>query len=377
MRLAAILFKLNTICTLFFLTSGTLQAQWGYTFVDNLVSATHPNGCSDSFVTGPPDQKTWVNLNNGDITTAMFGSAWLDDGAGGDELVVHTAFHTDSYTMRLILQGGGFSAPHTVNTSDWSNPGGVNWNYSFRNGCSTGFLWLQEYILPLDFDTDFGINGSTGVIGVEITFVGSAGAPDFAGIYVTDEAITPPPLPIKLISFKGGNKDDYNLLQWKTASEINNDYFSVERSDDGVEFIEIRKVQGAGNSNSIMKYDYRDQDFSNNIQYYRLKQVDFNGTYTYSSTIALTNEIDPFTVSNIYPNPSENVFNYDIYSISEDLISIEIINHIGLVVKKKDFNLSKGNTTITFDLIELPKGIYATKLYNMNSLLHQTTIVKK
>lgn len=85
------------------------------------------------------------------------------------------------------------------------------------------------------------------------------------------------PLPIELISFDGYNKSNNNILTWSTASENNNDYFTVERSEDGVSWDIIYTVDGAGNSQSKINYSLVDNSYREVINYYRLKQVDYDG----------------------------------------------------------------------------------------------------
>jgi hypothetical protein len=101
---------------------------------------------------------------------------------------------------------------------------------------------------------------------------------------------TPPvPLPIELISFEGISKNTYNYLFWKTASEYNNDYFTIEKTLDGINFTPIANINGAGNSNMVLNYDYIDYNIINTITYYRLKQTDYDGKYEYSNIIGLDN----------------------------------------------------------------------------------------
>ena len=94
-------------------------------------------------------------------------------------------------------------------------------------------------------------------------------------------------LPIELISFTGESYVDYNLIKWVTASEINNDYFTIERSLDGINFITLNNVDGAGTSTSIRNYSLSDYQ-PNDITYYRLRQTDFNGDNKTSEIIAVT-----------------------------------------------------------------------------------------
>jgi hypothetical protein len=96
-------------------------------------------------------------------------------------------------------------------------------------------------------------------------------------------------LPIELMSFEGTKRDDYNLLKWSTASEHNNDYFLLERSEDGTNWVSINSTDGVGNSNTKMDYSFRDFTFTNSLNYYRLSQVDFDGASETFNIISIDN----------------------------------------------------------------------------------------
>jgi hypothetical protein len=96
-------------------------------------------------------------------------------------------------------------------------------------------------------------------------------------------------LPVSLTSFEVIAVDNSNELSWTTASETNNDYFIVEYSTDGKNWKGIQKVQGAGNSNSENTYLTTHRDFENEINYYRLKQVDYNGAINTHNIISIDN----------------------------------------------------------------------------------------
>jgi hypothetical protein len=86
------------------------------------------------------------------------------------------------------------------------------------------------------------------------------------------------PLPIELLSFKGRDRNQYNELIWQTATERNNDYFTLEYSADGVNWITIATVNGVGNSNAKLTYTLKDYHFKRkNVNYYRLTQTDYDG----------------------------------------------------------------------------------------------------
>ena len=101
----------------------------------------------------------------------------------------------------------------------------------------------------------------------------------------------PVSLPIELLYFQAEVNERYNHLTWSTASEDNNDYFNIEKTQDGVIFNNIATVNGAGNSNTQLNYEYDDFEIMDNICYYRLKQTDYDGKFKYHNLISVDNRI--------------------------------------------------------------------------------------
>lgn len=158
----------------------------------------------------------------------------------------------------------------------------------FDLGSGTPFNFLQIFDY---FSIDLYTTGDTGPIG-EISIGYS--------VFLILNSNNPPglvigstycdcmgPLPVELISFSAQHKYTHNEIKWETASETNNDYFSLEVSNDGINYKEIEKVKGAGNSNQPIKYSVKDYDIQEGVVYYRLKQVDFNGNSETFSPVAL------------------------------------------------------------------------------------------
>jgi len=106
-------------------------------------------------------------------------------------------------------------------------------------------------------------------------------------------------LPIELVDFKGTNKDTHNNINWTTATETRNDKFEIERSADGVNWYTISSLKGAGTVSTPSFYEYKDYTFENSINYYRLKQIDFDKTYSYSKVIFISNITKPSTLIKI------------------------------------------------------------------------------
>lgn len=114
------------------------------------------------------------------------------------------------------------------------------------------------------------------------------------------------PLPVTLLSFSAERKDEANVtLLWQTSEEVNNDYFQVERTvNSSAGFQIVGSVKGTDSSKSTVKYQITDVNKNSGYTYYRLKQVDLNGTYEYSSIVAVKGSKMPFSVA-AFPNPSQ------------------------------------------------------------------------
>jgi len=167
------------------------QTLSGYSISDFLVSAVHPNGCTDLYVTGPPDDLTWVNFSSNTVMTGSFGSTWTN--LPGQELLLETSYHPSNYNVRLLLSTGLYSATHIVQEIDWTIIADTTWTHLYNN-CLVGNFTAPRCILPLDFISDFGLNNTDIVIGIEITFLSTIGAPDLAGVYI----VSTPPLDLNL-----------------------------------------------------------------------------------------------------------------------------------------------------------------------------------
>lgn len=165
-------------------------------------------------------------------------------------------------------------------------------------------------------------------------------------------------LPVELIHFDGFRKNEINIINWKTLSETNNDFFILERSEDGENYYEIAKVKGAGTSNIENTYTYNDYNTKSNTEYYRLKQVDFDGSYYYSNPIAISdNDISEIFLLNIYPNPASNEFYLDFLSNSNDDIVITITDMFGKKLKSIEQNLSIGNNKLVVSTDKIDSGV--------------------
>lgn len=180
--------------------------------------------------------------------------------------------------------------------------------------------------------------------------------------------VTPSPLPVELLSFSGTIVSSGVLLQWKTAAEVNNDYFIVEKSVDGRGFTDIAKVNGHGTTASAHKYEYLDTRVGSGKTYYRLRQVDFDDTYTYSYVIVVDYETQ-FSFA-VYPNPVNGTeVTVEIKGIpDDDELTITLLDQLGKVqsmVLVKPDKLT-GSATSQLSVENLASGVYYLKVGNSN-----------
>lgn len=176
-------------------------------------------------------------------------------------------------------------------------------------------------------------------------------------------------LPIELLSFTAEAVNNNVILNWQTATEINNDFFTIERSKDAVTWEEILTKSGAGNSNSVTNYDDIDYHPLIGISYYRLKQTDYDGKTSYSNIEAVNFEnID----INIYPNPANDHLNINISNDENNgLITLKIIDVAGKIVLKN--NINKSNK---IDISFLAKGVYHAQLSYSSILYNQKIVIQ-
>ena len=169
-------------------------------------------------------------------------------------------------------------------------------------------------------------------------------------------------------------------LSWQTQSEINNDYFVIERSRNGIDWEYVQELLGAGNSSILIDYSYIDDDPYDGISYYRLKQVDFDGRFSYSFVRSVdlnginrsTNELL------IYPNPATNLINFQFDKFIKDELILTVYTIQGQLVfnEKVYLNNGQGIYSIT-DLSVLGAGSYVVSISDQNAIhIRQLFVVK-
>ncbi|HWY13023.1 MAG TPA: T9SS type A sorting domain-containing protein [Bacteroidia bacterium] len=166
------------------------------------------------------------------------------------------------------------------------------------------------------------------------------------------------PLPIELTNFTNNCKGNSVELNWTTATEKDNDYFTVEKSKDAYNFFEIGRVKGAGNSNSLLKYEFTDANLQTEVSYYRIKQTDFDKSFTYSQILSSEKCKPVYDVQfDIFPNPSNDQLKINSNVFSAKII---IVNALGKIIYES--NTEYYGTSL--DVSQFENGLYFVQMIN-------------
>ena len=253
---------------------------------------------------------------------------------------------------------------------------------------TTNFTWLentwQQAIIKVDLDTHvaefwFGnSNPLTMVYTWDWTRGGSItnriDANDFFGATANDEMYMdnyyfgsdmPVVVPVELSAFTA-NVDNRNVvLNWTTESELNNQGFEIERKTAESQFVAIGHVQGNGTTTERKEYSFTDASVEAGQYFYRLKQVDYNGSFEYSNEVFAEVIAPPaeFVLAQNYPNPFNPTTSIDFSLAEPTFVKLAVYNLLGEVVEVlKNETLNAGSYNVTFDAASLPSGMYLYKI---------------
>jgi uncharacterized repeat protein (TIGR01451 family) len=167
-------------------------------------------------------------------------------------------------------------------------------------------------------------------------------------------------LPLQLLSFTAQRNNATNLLKWSTADEINTDHFEIQRSSNGKDFSAIGSVQSLNNGKITNNYQYTDNSPLKGVNFYRLKMVDKDGKYSYSS-IKSINNASSFDVT-VYPNPVKNDLVLDFISEKNLDMQLQIVNAEGRMIFSGKITVAAGESKQTINASTFSTGSYFIKL---------------
>jgi hypothetical protein len=214
------------------------------------------------------------------------------------------------------------------------------------------------------------IDIATSTVSTTANILAASGLTMFSDFVGKDEDA---PLPVSLLYLRSTCYQEGITVYWATASEINNDYFTLERSEDGYSWTKIAQIKGNGNTNAVFNYVYKDLSAQSYTQYfYRLKQTDYDGTTVLLSTIAEScDAIDNmFEIITVFQN--EHILNIHFRIPYDDDIIIELIDMLGKPLYiGKSYNY-KGFAEHAIDINNLTKNsIYMIRLSNRNESIYR------
>ena len=185
------------------------------------------------------------------------------------------------------------------------------------------------------------------------------------------------PLPISLGSFYGFANGDFNAIKWKTLSEENTKEFIIERSSDNKNYHKIAKSDAAGNSNSIIEYEIKD-DSPLMSSYYRLRTIDNDGSFSLSNTIIVNrDEASGLEITQLFPNPSAGLFTVLFRTNLSDEYNVVVTDMVGVTLFSEQVSASNGENEISIDVRDLPSGSYLLMVSNQYERVVKRIIIKR
>ena len=258
--------------------------------------------------------------------------------ATGATLAVSSGFQTTTYNHELIYGA-------SIGASGNLTKGGT---FTLRSGANNNIIEDKNAAGTGSFDANF-TSASGNWIAQMATFISTSS--NFL-------------LPVDFSSFRGQCENDQIVLDWSTANEMNNDYFTIEKSSDENSWISAGTVKSKGNSSTSQYYSFVPDNNTDGLSYYRIKQTDFDGKSKYSQVISVRSCGEPQKAIEIYPNPTNGVtLSGKINVKATQPWSIVVYDKLGNVILRSALN--QAIFTIYFPHTLRP-GVYYASLYSGN-----------
>ena len=187
-------------------------------------------------------------------------------------------------------------------------------------------------------------------------------------------------LPIDLVSFDVKIEKGVSLIKWSTATEISNEGFEIQRSVDGKSYRKLAWINGQGNSNELLDYNFEDSSIQPNTHYYyRLKQIDYDGRSSLSDVVSvISTDGQGIILHDIAPNPvSSDELSLNVSSGIEEQLTLNIFDALGRLVQEQIVNVTEGTNTINLNVEALSNGSYFLKLNGKNNSSYKKMVVAK
>ncbi len=293
---------------------------------------------------------TFGNAVSANYIAKWNGSAWSSLGTGTNNFVeALTVYNSELYI------GGWFTAVNCNPASRIAKWDGTNW-WTLGAGLNNWVFTIAAY------NSEIYAGG----------FFFNSGGPDVN--YIARFTVT---LPVGLLSFTGKNNGNENVFEWITASEVNNDRFTIEKSTDGINFSEIGNVKGKEQPSATNHYRFIEFGPSPGMSYYRLRQTDYDGVSVYSNVISLNTESGKKLTAEIYPMPVVNDLNFVVASDEYSELNIEVTDIRGKILMHDKTIASMGINSYSLPARSLSPGMYFLKINEKGNSCSQVKFIKE
>ncbi|MBR3947576.1 MAG: T9SS type A sorting domain-containing protein, partial [Bacteroidales bacterium] len=340
---------------------GTIEA----TVVNNTdegIKARFNNASDDGhgYTTEAPDNyPRWWNINDmcGDDNENRFDHVsnfeyWKVEGISGDTKLTSPTLKVDATTAGAHFHDGSQQNAEAINAAAhydcWKNMGG---SANVENGGNTITI--------------------SGMNDIKYTRSGA-----FDGIITLGSVAENVVLPIELLSFTATCDGKSALVEWTTATERNNDYFVLERSDDAINFTEVARVAGAGNSIAPIDYSYTDYGIHGGDNYYRLVQVDYDGTRAVSEVVVVncieTAAGEPDVQA--YPNPFDGELTLELDNFDNRPARIDVYDMLGKLIYTDKVASPQNYYETVLNLSNLPPATYTVRVSTADFVINKKVV---
>lgn len=318
-----------------------------------------------------------IGAENADAVEFYFGNgANFDNTTAAPSTPVMSIKFGVNTPSSLIIQGSSQLATQFLTVTLFIN--NDNRSMTYNDGTRSGAVAAKKYDLYVGtalISNDVSVNNTLGNLSqFKILTKNITGSPtlDFDNFIIKNDFVV---LPIELIFFKAQHSGNQQVaLTWATATEINSDFFVVERSRNAIDYTEISKINAVGNSSKTVNYQFVDESPLFGTNYYRLKQVDKDGEEQIfrPQSVIISDEKIPFGV---FPNPTNT---------SEFYVKVEDVDEATLVLfdlHGKNINFERISVTQTLVKIipssVLPEGTYLLKVKTFGDIKEHKLVVSK
>ena len=296
-----------------------------------------------------------INANGASVATSSGTPGDAGGGGGGGGTIFIYSYSATVTGLTLNANGGNGGSQNLNNGGEVEGNGG---------GGGGGYISTTNPVL-LTRNVNGGTYGTTNAPPM-VNFTANGATSGGAGTIVnnpTNPYTTPTALPIELKSFDAKPESEGSVtLSWVTASEINNDYFTLERSADGMHYSVINKQPGAGNSTTERYYSFTDTEPDDGDNFYRLTQTDYDGKFETFDPVHVyvkNKNASGAAIANAYPNPFSDRFEVNMKGVLDSRGELTLVNSGGVTIRSIPIGPDDISRTQAFDNLEgLPSGLY-------------------